>query len=251
MATEAQYSVKKLAKMSGVSARTLHYYDEIGLLTPSRNPHNGYRLYRQGDLLRLQQILFLRELGLSLEEIQAVLDRPDFDLLGALEQHRQALLERQERLARLVRTVDRTILALKGNIAMDNKELFEGFSEEQQQEYEAEAEQLWGSETVNQSRQRWGSYSDEKKRQIFEEGKQIYLDLVAAMPHGPTSPQAQAGIARWHQNIRYFYEPTKEIMLGLADGYNDDPRFAKFFERIHPGLNKFMRQAIQHYCRQL
>jgi DNA-binding transcriptional MerR regulator len=251
MTTDAHYTVRQLAAVAGISARTLHYYDQIGLLQPQRNPDNGYRLYDRPAALRLQQILFLRELGLSLEEIQAVLDRPDFDLLGALQQHRQALLERQERLARLVRTVDRTIFALKGNIAMDNKELFEGFNEEQQQEYEAEAEQLWGSETVNQSRQRWGSYSDEKKRQIFAEGKQIYLDLAAAIPHGPTSPQAQAGIARWHQNIRYFYEPTKEIMLGLADGYNDDPRFAEFFERIHPGLNKFMRQAIQHYCRRL
>jgi DNA-binding transcriptional MerR regulator len=252
MSTEGYYTVNQLAESAGVSARTLHYYDQIGLLRPQRNPHNGYRLYDRPAVLRLQQILFLRELGLSLDEIQAVLDQPDFDLLTALEQHRQALLERQARLGRLVHTVERTILALKGNIAMDNKELFEGFSEEQQKEYEAEAEQRWGSsEAFQQSRQRWGSYSDEKKRQILEEGREIYLEIAAAMPYGPASPQAQAGVARWHQNLRYFYEPTKEILLGLADGYNDDPRFAAFFERIHPELNQFMRLAVQHYCEKL
>lgn len=252
MITDTHYTVRQLAEAAGVSARTLHYYDQIGLLCPQRNPDNGYRLYDRPAALRLQQILFLRELGLSLEEIQAVLDRPDFDLLAALEQHRQALLERQERLGRLVHTVERTIFALKGNIAMDNKDLFEGFSEEQQKEYEAEVEQRWGqTEAYQQSQQRWGSYSDEKKRHILEEGREIYLELAAAMPYGPASPQAQAGIARWHQNLRYFYEPTKEILLGLADGYNDDPRFAAFFERIHPELNQFMRQAVQYYCEKL
>jgi len=248
MATEVQYSVKKLAKMSGVSARTLHYYDEIGLLTPSRNPHNGYRLYRQGDLLRLQQILFLRELGLSLDEIQAWLDQPGYDLQLALEQHRRALLARKQRLERLVATVEQTIEYLKGNIVMDTQELYAGFSEEKQKEYEVEVEQGYGTEKLHESQRRWGSYSAEKKRQIMEEGRQIYLDMVEAMPLGAGSPQAQQGIARWHQHLRYFYEPDTHILLGLGDLYNDDPEFNAFFQRIHPDLAAFMRQAIQVYC---
>jgi DNA-binding transcriptional MerR regulator len=197
----------------------------------------------------LQQILFLRELGLSLEEIQAVLDRPDFDLLPALEQHRKALLAREERLKTLIHTVERTILHLKGNVEMESEGLFEGFSEEQQKEYEEEARRRWGDKEVKESQKRWGSYSDEKKRQIMAEGKAIYLDLVKAMPSGPGSPQAQDGIARWHQNLRYFYEPTTEILLGLAEGYNTDPEFSAFFNRIHPDLANFMRQAVQIYCR--
>src|SRR5690242_20642565 len=114
MATEMSYSVKELAEMAGVSARTLHYYDEIGLLRPVRNPHNGYRIYDRPALLRLQQILFLRELGIPLEEIQAILDRPSFDILAALEQHWMALTARQERLTALIQTVERTISHLKG-----------------------------------------------------------------------------------------------------------------------------------------
>ena len=85
--------------------------------------------------------------------------------------------------------------------------------------------------------------------QIMEEGKQIYLDMVEAMPLGPDSPQAQQGVARWHQHLRYFYEPDTHILLGLGDLYNDDPQFNAFFQRIHPDLAAFMRQAIQVYCR--
>jgi MerR family transcriptional regulator, thiopeptide resistance regulator len=252
MATEMHFSVKQLAKMAGVSARTLHYYDEIGLLRPERQPGNGYRIYGQAALLRLQQILFLRELGLSLEDIQTALDQPDFDLLQALKQHRQALQERQAHLSRLVQTVDRTILYLKGSIDMDSQELFRGFTEEEEQRYTEEARQQWGNtEAFRQSQKRWSSYSKEKRQQIMEEGNQIYRDILAAMPLGPSSPQVQAGVARWHQHLRYFYEPSIEMLLGLADLYNDSPDFAANFARIHPQLAEFMRQAVKIYCQGL
>lgn len=250
MTTEPRYTIRQLAALAGISPRALRHYDAIGLLRPARNPANGYRLYRREDVLRLQQILFLRELGLSLEAIQMALDRPDFDLLHALEEQRQALRERQARLARLIQTVERTILHLKGETTMSDNELFAGFSEEQQARYEQEIEQRFGDRQLNESRQRWGSYSLEQKRRIMEEGGAIYRDMVAAMPYGPASPQAQACVARWHQHLRYFYEPTTEILLGLADGYNDDPRFAAFFQRLHPDLAPFMRSAIQIYCQQ-
>ena len=251
MVTEMRYTVKQLAKLAGVSARTLHYYDEIGLLSPDRNPDNGYRLYEHEALLRLQQILFLRELDLSLDEILVVLDQPGFDLLHALEKHRRALLARQERLAALVQTVDRTINHLKGSTIMDDKQLFEGFSEEQQAEYAKEAERRWGSQNVKELQKRWASYSPEKKKAVLEEGKAIYLDLIASMPLGPASPQSQACVARWHQNLRNFYEPTVEILLGLGDLYNDDPDFNATFVRMHPDLAPYMREAIQVYCKTL
>ncbi len=251
MLRDTRYSVKQLAAVAGVSARTLHYYDEIGLLRPSRNPDNGYRIYQAEALLRLQQILFLRELGLRLDEIKAILDSPSFDLLPALEQHYQALLERRRRVDELIQTVESTIQHLKGNIAMDAKDLFKGFSPEQEQAYAEEAQRRWGEKNVKESQKRWGSYSPEKKQRILAEGGEIYQAIVAAMPQGPASQAAQAGIARWHQNLRYFYEPTKEILLGLGDLYNDDPEFNAFFQRIHPELASFMRQAIQVYCRTL
>jgi DNA-binding transcriptional MerR regulator len=248
MVTETLYTVKQLAEVAGVSARTLHYYDQIGLLKPERDPGNGYRIYARPAVLRLQQIVFLRELGFSLGDIQAILDRPGFDLLPALEVHRQALKERQDRLERLLQTIERTILQLRGGIEMEYKELFEGFSEEKQREYEEEIRQRYGEEKLNESRKRWGSYSEEKKRQIMEEGGENYQALVAAMPYGPDSPQAQAGIARWHEHLRYFYEPNTEVLLGLGDLYNEDPRFAAYFQRFHPDLAAFMREAIKVYC---
>lgn len=116
--------------------------------------------------------------------------------------------------------------------------------------YEVEVRQRWGNtDAYRESQRRWKSYTAEDKRKIGEEGNAAYQAIVAAMPYGPASPQAQEGIARWHQHLRYFYEPTPEIMLGLADAYNDDPRFAANFQRIHPDLAGFMREAIRIYCK--
>lgn len=245
---DTRYTVKQLALLAGVSARTLHYYDEIGLLRPERSPANGYRIYKRPAVLRLQQILFLRELGLSLDEIRAVLDQPDFDLVRALEHHRRALRERQRRLDQLIETVERTIESMKGTLEMDDKELFTVWSEEKQPDYEREIEQRYGDKELKESRRRWGSYTDADKRRIKDEGGAIYRDLVSAMPSGPASAQAQAGIARWHQHLRYFYKPTTEILLGLGDLYNEHPDFIETFRRIHPDLATFLRDAIQVYC---
>jgi MerR family transcriptional regulator, thiopeptide resistance regulator len=251
MSKQIAYTVKQLAVIAGVSVRTLHFYDRTGLLKASRNPANGYRIYDQAAVLRLQQILFLRELDLSLEQIRSVIDRPDFDLLEALEQHREALHERQTRLERLLQTVDRTISYMKGNIEMEGKDLFEGFSEEKQKEYEEQAQRRWGEKEVKESQKRWASYTPEKKRQVMDEANAIYLAIVEAMPYGPGSPQAQDGVARWEQNMRYFYEPTPEILLGLSQGYVEDPEFNATFQRIHPELAGFMREAVKIYCQGL
>lgn len=246
------FTVNQLAKLAGVSPRTLHYYDQIGLLRPSRDPANGYRIYQRPAVLRLQQIMFLRELGLSLEDIRTALDRPDFDLPSALERHRQALQARQERLARLIQTVERTLLYLKGSIDMHDQEFFGGFSAEEERRYTEQARQQWGdSPAFRQSQQRWGSYTPAQKQRILDEGKQVYRQALAAMPFGPASPQAQAAVAAWREHLRYFYEPSTEMLLGLADLYNDQPEFAANFARLHPQLAAFMRQAIQAYCEKL
>jgi DNA-binding transcriptional MerR regulator len=247
MSTEMNYTVKQLAQIAGVSARTLHYYDEINLLKPDRHPGNGYRLYTWEAALRLQQILFLRELGLALEDIRLVLEQPGFDLLDALEQHRKALLERQERLGQLIHTVERTILHLKGNVEMESNELFQGFSEEEQEKYAEEARQRWGKDNVDESMRRWGSYSKEKQQAVLSEGGRIYQDIIALFDHRPDSPEVQACVARWHQNLRNFYEPTPEILRGLGDLYNDDPQFNATFVKMHPDLAPFMREAIRAY----
>lgn len=251
MSKHPSYTVKQLAEIAGVSARTLHYYDEIDLLKPERHPLNGYRLYSREAVLRLQQILFLKELGLGLDDIRSVIELPGFDLLDALEHHRTALQERQEHLAALIRTVERTILHLKGNIEMEGKELFEGFSDEQQEKYAEEARQRWGSKNVDESMRRWGTYSKEQRQRILDEGGTIYKDIIALLDQDPGSPDVQKCIARWHANLRNFYEPTTELLRGLGDLYNDDPQFNATFVKMHPDLAPFMRTAIGIYVDRL
>jgi MerR family transcriptional regulator, thiopeptide resistance regulator len=241
------YTVKQLAKLAGVSVRTLHYYDEIGLLKPSSLGGNGYRYYEEEALLKLQQILFYRELELSLDEIKAVTGRPDFDVETALKSHREALQGRVERLKRLIQTVDNTIEHLKGNENMNAKALFEGFSEEEQEKYAHEAEQMYDPETVRASNRKWKLYSSAQKEHILKEGRTIYSDLAAAMPKGVESKEVQAVIAHWHQHMQNFWSPNEEQLLGLADLYNDDPRFKANYDKIDPKLAGFMREAVKVY----
>lgn len=240
------YTVRQLAHLAGVSVRTLHYYDEIGLLRPSRVGANGYRYYDEAAVMRLQQILLYKELELSLDEIRDLLDQPGFDVLRALEDHRRALQQRLGRLRRLMLTVDQTIAHVKGERTMEDKELF-AFSEEQQEQYEHEAEALWG-ENVRASSRKWKAYSPEKKKQIFAEGEAVYLDLIDRLGETPDSPAVQAIIARWHQHMRYFYDPTVEILRGLGGAYVEHSGFRAFFDKMHPRLAEFMRAAIEAYC---
>jgi DNA-binding transcriptional MerR regulator len=244
------YTVKQLADLAGVSVRTLHYYDEIGLLPPARGSANGYRYYGEADILRLQQILFYKELGLGLDEIGALLQEPGFDVVRALEEHRGALAQRLGRLRRLMQTVERTIAQLKGVTPMDAKALFAGFSEAEQEKYAAEAEALWG-ESVRESSRKWKAYTPAKKTQVMAEGKVVYEDLIDLLDQPPGSAVVQAVIARWHQHLRYFFEPAVEVLRGLAKGYNDDPPFRATFDKMEPRLAPFMLSAITVYCDKL
>jgi DNA-binding transcriptional MerR regulator len=252
---DIMYTVKQLSDVAGVSVRTLHYYDEIGLLKPTEVGENGYRHYDADAVLRLQQILFYREIGLGLLQIKDVLDSADFDLVTALQSHRVVLQERIERLQSLVNTVDSTIMHLVGEVPMDNKKkLFEAFSisEEKQKQYEQEImnDPRYDQDKVKESQRKWSSYSKEQKQKIGEEGGAIHLDLVAAIEHGASaeSPEVQAIIVRWHQHLHYFYTPTPEILRGLGHMYNEHPDFIANFQKLHPDLPAFLEQAITHYC---
>ena len=243
------YTVKEFAKLAGVSVRTLHYYDELGLLKAESVGANGYRHYGEASVLKLQQILFYRELDLSLEEIRAILASPDFDVLNALHSHREALQGRVRRLERLIRTVDTTILQLKGRQTMNEKGLFEGFSEEEQEKYAKEAEQMYDPETVRASNRKWKAYSQEEKQRILVEGGAIITDMAKEMSRKATDPRVQAVVVRWHKNLQYFWSPNDEQLLGLVDLYNDDPRFKSNYETVAPGLAGFMRQAVNVYVK--
>jgi DNA-binding transcriptional MerR regulator len=241
------FTVKKLSKMAGITPRTLHYYDQIGLLKPSRVGENGYRYYGEEALLRLQQILLYRQMDMPLEHIKEIMGRRDFDVLSALESHKQELKGRIARLERLVDTVDNTILYVKGEKTMSQKQLFEAFSDEQQAEYEKEAMRLYDPVIVKASSKKWKSYSTAEKKRIGDEGNAIYEKFIQAIPKGPASAEAQASVEAWRKHMEYFWTPDKEQLLGLADLYNDDPRFKANFDKVDPRLAAFVREAVKVY----
>jgi MerR family transcriptional regulator, thiopeptide resistance regulator len=241
------FTVKQLSKLAGVTPRTLHHYDAIGLLKPSRVGENGYRYYGEESLLRLQQILFYRELSMPLEDIKKIMGRRDFDVLGALRSHKDALQKQVTRLNRLINTVDNTINHLKGNNIMSDKAYFEGFSEEEQEKYALEAEQMYDPETVRESNRKWKTYSATKRESIMAEGKAIYMDMIAAMPKGADSKEVQSIVGRWRRHMDYFWTPKLDQLPTLVNGYNDDPRFKANFDQMHPGLAEFFREAVKVY----
>ena len=241
------FTVKQLSTLAGVTPRTLHHYDQIGLLKPSRIGENGYRYYGEDAALCLQQILFYREMGLPLDDIKKIMGRRDFDVLAALESHKTEIAKRIKRLELLVETVDNTISYLKGQKIMDNKQIFSGFTPEEEEKYAREAEEMYDPETVRESNRKWKAYGKQKQQAILAESKDIYIEMIAAMPKGAGSPEVQALVERWRAHMDYFWTPNLEQLLGLADGYVNDPRFRATYDAIDPKLAEFMREAVRVY----
>lgn len=247
------YTIRQLSDLAGVSVRTLHHYDHIGLLRPSQVGANQYRYYDDEALLRLQQILFYRELGVALAEIRDILDEPGFDLMQALHTHRDALRARIAHFEELIRTVDNTIQHLGGDQTMSKKQLFRAFSDEEQRYHERTARLEYGPQLVNESARRWNSYTSEQRQKILDEGNSIYADIVRAMEaeHTPHSAEVQALLVRWHEHLQHFYDPPLEVLRGLGQLYNSHPDFMANFQALHPGLAEFMEQAIDQYVDEL
>jgi DNA-binding transcriptional MerR regulator len=242
------YTIKEIADLAGVTTRTLRYYDQIGLLEPADTGDNGYRYYDQGSLLRLQQILFFRELDVPLKDIYLIMSRPDFNLLRALEEHRASLEYRAQRLDKLIHTVDRTIANIKGDQFMTAKDYFEGFDETQ---YEEETRQRWGNTPqYAESQKKWASYAKEQKQAIKVEGGRLTIRMVSDDPNAsPDDPDVQAAIGEYHAYInKYFYTCDVEFLRNLADMWVEDPRFAINYERVREGGAEFVRQAIHIFC---
>jgi DNA-binding transcriptional MerR regulator len=247
--TLSMFTVKQLSQIAKVTPRTLHYYDQIGLLKPTQVGENGYRYYGSEALLRLQQILLYRELDLPLERIREMLEREDFDVQEALASHKAQLRKRILHLERLIETVDDTILFLKGSKEMSEKGLFAAFSDEEQAEMEKEAMRLYDPEIVKASSAKWKRYSAEQKQRIFEEGNAVYLAFVQAIPKGAASPEAQQCVQRWRKHMDYFWTPNEAQLLGLAQGYNADPSFKANFDKIDPRLAVFVLEAVKVYLK--
>jgi DNA-binding transcriptional MerR regulator len=245
------FTVKQLSKLAGITPRTLHHYDRIGLLHPARVGENGYRYYDQSCLYRLQQILLYRELDLPLEQVKEILDKPDFNPLQALQLHKTALAERIKYLERLTASIGEMIESMKEDEPMSETRMFDVFNKKQQKEYEKEALKMYDPVVVKESNRKWGGYSAAEKQRIGEEGNAIYADIVAAMPLGADSAQVQACIRRWRTHMDYFWTPTPNQLMAIAEGYSSDPRFKENFDKLHPSLAAFMGEAVRIYVQNL
>ena len=241
-------TVKEVAKLTGISVRTLHYYDEIGLLKPTETTGAGYRLYDGNALGRLQQILFFRELGFPLKEIRSILANPSFDAIEALQHHRQMLVLERDRLNGLIRLADQT---LKGENTMSFEEFDRSKIDEERQKYAEEAKERWGkTDAYHESEQRTSSYTKDDWNRINGEAEKLYRLFAENLEKQPRDPAVQSLVGRWQEFIsRNFYHCTNEILAGLGQMYAGDPRFAKNINRFGDGLADFISQAIAEYCK--
>jgi DNA-binding transcriptional MerR regulator len=250
VAANQGYTVRRLASIAGVSVRTLHHYDAIGLLKPTTRSAAGYRLYGEADLLRLQQILFYKELDLPLGAIRDLLEDPGFDPVAALRSHRRALEQQVERLTRLLNTVDKTIAKLKEtDMELTDEELYEGFSKEQIERYEREARERWDPQLVAQTQKRVRSMSREQWNAVKREGDEVTRRLAELMGRAASDPDVQQAIGRHHAWIEHFYPAPAALYRGLGEGYAEHPDFRAFYEKYRPGLADFMKEAMAYYAK--
>ena len=249
-----EYTIKKLGQMAGISTRTLRYYDEIGILKPARINSSGYRIYGQDEVDRLQQILFYRELGVSLDSIKEIVTAPSFDKTKALREHREKLLEKRDQLDLLIANVDKTIAVSEGGSIMSDKEKFEGFKqklvEENEKKYGKEIREKYGEDTVNKSNQKVQGMTKEQYNEVAKLSNEVMTTLQAAFQTGdPASELAQKAVDLHRQWLSYFWNKyTKEAHMGVAQMYVDDPRFTAYYDEKQPGTAEFLRDAVLIYA---
>lgn len=253
-----EYTVLRLGKLAGISPRTLRYYDEIGLLKPSKVTESGYRLYGEKEADALLQILYYRELGMPLSDIKALLTAPSFDRLAALNGHLAELTKRRDRLNRLMESVQKTILHEKGRIPMSDKEKFEAFKKDMVQEnekkYGAEARQKYGDKQVDESNARMMNLSKEEYDAMQKLAAKILAGLQKAVLEkaDPAGPEGQELFQMHREWLAYTWggRYTKEAHLGLAQMYVDDGRFTAYYDANVAGCAAFLRDAVKAHTKE-
>lgn len=243
------YAVKKLAKLAGVSVRTLHLYDQMGLLTPFTRTEARYRLYGKKELLRLQQILFYRELGIPLKEIADILDDPAFDLMQALETHKTALQTKRERISTLIDTIDKTLYHLKNKTMLKVEELYEGLSPETVTGYREKAINQWGEERILKGEDILRNLNKGEVNDMKEELDTVTKQLLACKDKDPGSRNVQALIARHYKVIMKFTGRSEEH--GRADyGKCLGELYLSFVDTTtDTGFSQFAKKAIQYFVK--
>lgn len=240
------YTVKKISVLSGVSVRTLHFYEEAGLLKPAYYGSNGYRYYEEKELLQLQQILFFKELGFTLKQIKKVLGRSDFDQLSALYSHKQSLTHEWKKIELLLKTIDKTINHLKGKKKMKDKEIYYGFNlvkrgKGNEPYFTSELIVLGSIRNPTIEKQEDSFYENIDKR-----ANDLFRKIKSSMEKGlqPTSSEVQLIIKAHHAFIDEFSLATIEVYKAYAQLYREHPDFRKQLDPIHPKLGEFMAKAM-------
>lgn len=246
-----EYTVQKLARLAGISARTVRFYDEIGLLKPARVTDAGYRIYGEAEVDALQQILFFRALGLELGTIAEVMHDPAYDRVAALRNHLTALRTQKAQLDLLIRNVERTISKEEGTMTMTDQQKFEGLKrqlvEDNEQRYGEEIRGKYGDKTVDESNARMTNMDKATYDTMQQTGADILAKLKEAV-QGGASPDSDTGrgIAALHKRWLGYTMPnyTKEAHLGLVQMYLADPRFTAYYDSDVPGCAQFLHDAV-------
>jgi DNA-binding transcriptional MerR regulator len=245
---EERFTVGQVAEFARVTVRTLHHYDEIGLLVPGDRSDAGYRRYTRDDLARLQRILFYRELDFGLDEITKILDDPDVDSLDHLRRQHGLLTHRADRLIELIGTVEKTMEAYAMGIRLTAGEMFEVFGGDDPTEHAAEAEHRWGeTDAYRESARRTSTYTKDDWLRIRAEADAITQSFAAAMRSGQAADSAPAtAAARAHRAYitKTYYSLTPEMHRALGEMYVADERFAKVYDDAAAGLSGYVRDAI-------
>jgi len=250
-----RYTVRQLADIARISVRTLHHYDDIGLLKPAFLGSNGYRYYEKPQLYRLQQILMYREFGLALDEIKNLVDAPDFDIASALRQHRERLIERLKQGKELIRVIDSTLARIGGGSTMDDNTLYSWNSPDKQADYEAWLVERYGpqaEEWLAHSRQRFDALDDAGRQAAMDRLKAIEGDLVDAFRRGMAADSLalKPVLDRHREWVAYMWNrdcPPGAYTI-LADMYLGHPDFVARFDSLAPGFAAWLPAAMKVYA---
>lgn len=235
--------VKEVADLTGVSVRTLHHYDEIGLLVPDNVTEAGYRVYSDENLTTLQQILFFREVGFPLKKIKELLESPSFNRQEAFELQRDMLVAKRRQLETMIETIDKTLQSERGEMTMTNEEKFKGF-DFSSNPYEQEARERWGDAAVDKANKNVSQFGENEQQEM----NRIYSNLAALRGTDPASTEAQAAIGEWYAFLNKIADYSKEAFAGLGEMYVADERFTKNIDQFGEGLAVFMRDAMRAYA---
>ena len=239
--------VKEVADLVGISVRTLHHYDEIGLLTPEQTTESGYRIYSDENLEMLQQILFFRELGFPLKKIKEILNSPSFDRQEALLMHLKMMTDKRDRLDRMITMIEKTIQHTKGEIEMTKEQKFEGF-DFSKNPYEDEARKRWGDEAVDRSNATIEKMNKQEQEAFGEEMNAIYRKLAGVRHMAPDSEEAQEAIEEWYNYLNRMGSYSLDAFKGLGEMYVADERFTNNIDQFGEGLAAFMRDTMAIYA---